>query len=136
MSVGQRVKNLRKSLNLTQKEFAAKIPARGEGIYDWTYIGKIERDDQYPSIKYLKKIGDAFSVPLSYFFEDGRPRTFQKRESIGRNVRAIVCLIGRYKWDLGHFRQCGSKDGDDICEFQPLCDIVKGLAMVDDEPHR
>lgn len=118
MSIGERVKTLRKRLNLTQKEFAAKIPARGEGIYDWTYIGKIERDDQYPSIKYLKKIGDAFSVPLSYFFEEvipGGPRTFQRRESMGRKVKAIACLIACYRWDLGHFSTCLG------CGFKLLC---------------
>lgn len=130
MSLGQRVKTMRKRLGLTQKEFAAKIPARGEGTYDWTYIGKIERDEQYPSIKYLKKIGDTFSVPLSYFFEDGGPRTFHKRESIGRNVRAIVCLIARYQWDLGQFGKCGS------CQSRLLCDTVKGLITVEDEDHR
>lgn len=130
MSLGERVKTLRKRLNLSQKEFAAKIPAKGEGIYDWTYIGKIERDQQYPSIKYLKKIGDAFSVPLSYFFEDGKPRTFHKRESIGRNIRAILCLIDRYQWDLFHFRQCGR------CQSRLLCDTVKELITVDNEDHR
>lgn len=131
MTIGQRVKTLRTRLNMTQKEFAAKIPGKS----DCTYVGMIERDDQYPSIKYLKRIGDAFSVPLSYFFEDEGPRTFQKRESIGRNVRAICCLIAHYKWDLGHFRKCVSVRGRS-CQFQLLCDTVKGLAMVDDEPHR
>ena len=121
MSIGQRVKILRERLGLTQKEFKAKISGKG----DPTYIGVIERDRQYPSIKFLKKIGDTFSVPLSYFFEDGGPRTFQKRDSIGRNVRAILCLIDRYQWDLGHFRKCGS------CQSRLLCDTVKGLAMVD-----
>ena len=64
MNLGEQVKKLRKHLGLTQKEFAAKIP----GNPDYTYIGLIERDRQYPSIKFLKKIGDAFSVPLGYFF--------------------------------------------------------------------
>ncbi len=121
MSVGQRVRNLRKRLTLTQQEFVATMPGKS----DYTYIGKIERDDQYPSIKFLKKIGDTFSMPLSYFFEDGKPRTFHKRDSIGRNIRAILCLIDRYQWDLFHFRQCGS------CQSRLLCDTIKGLIMVD-----
>ena len=66
MSLGQQVKKLRKGLKLTQKEFAERIPGR----VDNTYIGKIERGYQYPSIKLLKKIGRAYSVPLSYFFVD------------------------------------------------------------------
>lgn len=111
---------LRKRLDLTQKEFTAKI----WGKSDPTYIGLIERDRQYPSIKFLKKIGDTFSVPLSYFFEDGGPRTFQKRNFMGRKVRAILCLIGHYQWDLGHFSNCGG------CEMKEFCDPVRGIITV------
>lgn len=64
--VGERLLKLRKNLELTQKEFAQKVP----GKVDYTYIGKIERGEQYPSLKMLEKIGKAFSVPLGYFFED------------------------------------------------------------------
>ena len=64
--VGTRLLKLRKNLGLTQKEFAQKVP----GKVDYTYVGKIERGEQYPSLKMLEKIGKAFSVPLGYFFED------------------------------------------------------------------
>jgi len=66
MKLGERVKKVRKTLGLTQKEFAERV----EGKIDYTYIGKIERDQQYPSLKMLERIGKAFSTPLSYFFED------------------------------------------------------------------
>lgn len=66
MNLGQRIRKLRKRLDLTQKEFAGRVV----GKVDYTYIGKIERDQQCPSIKMLEKIGKAFSVPLSYFFEN------------------------------------------------------------------
>ena len=66
MKIGNRIRSLRKRLGLTQKEFAERVP----GKVDYTYIGKMERDQQYPSIKMLEKIGKAFSVPLGYFFED------------------------------------------------------------------
>ena len=66
MKIGNRIRKLRKRLGLTQKEFAQCVP----GKVDYTYIGKMERDQQYPSIKMLQKIGKAFSVPLSYFFEE------------------------------------------------------------------
>ncbi len=68
MKIGNKIRKLRKRLGLTQKEFAECVP----GQVDYTYIGKMERDQQYPSIKMLEKIGKAFSVPLSYFFEDNR----------------------------------------------------------------
>ncbi len=67
MKLGQRVKEVRKRLDLTQNEFAQHIP----GKVGSSYIGKIERGHQYPSLKMLERIGEAFSVPLSYFFEDG-----------------------------------------------------------------
>lgn len=66
MRIGERIRRLRKRLGLTQKEFAGRVA----GKVDYTYIGKMERGDQYPSLKMLERIGRAFSVPLSYFFED------------------------------------------------------------------
>jgi len=66
MSIGKRLRTFRKKLGLTQKEFARKIP----GKVDYTYIGKIEREEQYPSLKMLERIGKSFNIPLSYFFED------------------------------------------------------------------
>ncbi len=66
MSLGERIKKLRKRLGLTQKEFAGRVA----GKVDYTYIGRMEREEQYPSLKMLERIGKAFSVPLSYFFED------------------------------------------------------------------
>jgi len=66
MPLGERLRNMRKKLGLTQKEFAQRVP----GKIDYTYIGKMERGQQYPSLKMLERIGKAFSTPLSYFFED------------------------------------------------------------------
>lgn len=66
MNLGQRIRKLRKRLDLTQKEFAGRVV----GKVDYTYIGRMERGEQYPSLKMLERIGKAFSVPLSYFFED------------------------------------------------------------------
>lgn len=64
--VGERIRELRKRLDLTQKKFAERVVGR----VDYTYIGKMERGEQYPSLKMLERIGKAFSVPLAYFFED------------------------------------------------------------------
>jgi len=64
--IGKRLRKLRKRLGLTQKQFASWIP----GKVDHTYIGKIERGRQYPSLKLLEKIGRTYHVPLSYFFEN------------------------------------------------------------------
>ncbi len=63
--IGIRVKDARKRKGLTQKELASRI-----GV-DYTYIGRIERGVQLPSLKMLSSISDVLSQPLSWFLEDG-----------------------------------------------------------------
>jgi len=62
--IGKRLKKVRKERGLTQRELVSKI----KGKVDYTYIGKIERGKQFPSIGVLKRISDALAIPLSYFF--------------------------------------------------------------------
>lgn len=66
MELGKRLKQLRKKLKLTQKDLAKKI----KGEIDYTYIGKIERGNQNPSLKILKKISDTLNVELGFFFSN------------------------------------------------------------------
>lgn len=66
IKLGERVKELRLRLDLTQAEFAERIP----GKCNYSYIGKIERDQQNPSLKLVEKISEAYSIPLGYFFSD------------------------------------------------------------------
>ena len=66
IEIGRRLKRLREDRGLTQKEFASEI----KGGMDYTYIGKIERGEQLPSLKVLLKVCEAFSVPIGYFFQD------------------------------------------------------------------
>jgi transcriptional regulator with XRE-family HTH domain len=65
-SLGRRLKRLRKEKGLTQKELASRVP----GGIDYTYIGKIERGEQLPSLKILSAISDVLDVPLGYFFRE------------------------------------------------------------------
>lgn len=62
--IGKRLREIRRSKRLTQKAMAKKI-----GV-DYTYIGKIERAEQIPSLGVLIKISDALSLPLNRFFMD------------------------------------------------------------------
>ena len=64
--IGQRLRRIRRMRNLTQKELANNIV----GKVDYTYIGKIERGEQLPSLKVLKKISEALAIPLAYFFQE------------------------------------------------------------------
>lgn len=69
VEIGKRVKRLRLEKGLTQKEFASRV----RGGLDYTYIGKIERGEQIPSLKILMKISESLSVPLGSFFLDESP---------------------------------------------------------------
>ena len=66
LEIGSRLKKLRMERGLTQKGLAAKIK---DGV-DYTYIGKIERGQQLPSLKVLQGISETFSVPIGSFFRD------------------------------------------------------------------
>lgn len=72
-AIGQTLRALRQRKGLTQKELAAKI----QGQVDYSYIGKIERGEQLPSLKMLERLSHALAVPLSSFFQ-----------GLGRNVTA------------------------------------------------
>lgn len=62
--LGRRLREIRHSKGLTQKAMA-----RVAGV-DYTYIGKIERAEQLPSLGVLIKISEALSLPLNRFFID------------------------------------------------------------------
>ena len=64
--IGRRLRRIRKMRDLTQKELANKIV----GKVDYTYIGKIERGEQLPSLKVLGKLSDALATPLAFFFQE------------------------------------------------------------------
>lgn len=63
--IGRRLKRLRTDRGLTQKELASQV----EGGLDYTYIGKIERGEQLPSLKILLGLSEALGVPLDFFFQ-------------------------------------------------------------------
>lgn len=62
--IGERLRRLRRQRDITQKELSMKV-----GI-DYSYIGKIERGEQLPSIKLLLRLSNLLRTDLSYFFED------------------------------------------------------------------
>lgn len=64
--IGKRLRELRQQKGLTQKALAGKI----KGKIDQSYIGKIERGEQLPSIKILMRISETLSIPIGYFFQE------------------------------------------------------------------
>jgi transcriptional regulator with XRE-family HTH domain len=73
LEIGRQLKRLRTDKGLTQKGLAAAV----RGGLDYTYIGKIERGEQLPSLKILIKISEALSVPLGSFFPDEQVATIR-----------------------------------------------------------
>ena len=61
--VGQRIKELRTKLGLSQEEFAFKCDL------DRTYITSLERGKRNISLENLEKIAKAFNMTLSEFFD-------------------------------------------------------------------
>lgn len=66
VQIGQRARKIRQMRGLTQKALAAHLVGR----VDYSYIGKIERGEQLPSLKVLQRVAEALNVPLGYFFFD------------------------------------------------------------------
>lgn len=62
--IGKRLRELRQKKGLTQKAIAQMA-----GV-DYTYIGKIERGEQFPSFKVILKISECLCLPLDRFFMD------------------------------------------------------------------
>jgi transcriptional regulator with XRE-family HTH domain len=62
--IGLTLRRLRLARGLTQKGLAQRIA----GGVDATYVGKIERGDQLPSLKVLVRLSRALGVTVSDFF--------------------------------------------------------------------
>lgn len=116
--IGEKVRELRKKLALTQKQFAVKI---GKGS-EYSYVGKVERGDQLPSIKFLAKIAEAHGVELGYFFQDGEKADVRALDLRRTKVKTLACLISRFDWPLADFRACRR-----ACEQMPLCRVIRVL---------
>lgn len=67
--IGRALKQLRTERRFTQKELADRV----SGGLDYTYIGKIERGEQLPSLRILIGLSEALGVPVGHFFRDEPP---------------------------------------------------------------
>jgi len=63
IKVGQKIKELRTKLSLTQEELAFKV-----GV-DRSYMGFVERGEKNPTLATLVKIARALKIPLKELFE-------------------------------------------------------------------
>ena len=115
VGIGNTLRRLRTERRLTQKELAAKVT----GGLDYTYIGKIEREEQLPSLKILVKLAEALAVPLSSFF---REEDEQHPASLHQSGKVINLAAAREMSVL--LKELNQLHGDDI---PLLVEIVRAL---------
>jgi transcriptional regulator with XRE-family HTH domain len=84
-AIGQTLRALRQLKGLTQKELASKI----QGEVDYSYIGKIERGEQLPSLKMLERLSNALAIPLGSFFQGLGSDITVEREGRGTGNEAV-----------------------------------------------
>ena len=63
--IGERLRNLRLQQGFTQRELARQVA----GGVDLSYISRIERGEQLPSLKVLQRLGIALGASLKEFFD-------------------------------------------------------------------
>jgi len=66
-SLGESLRSFRLRQGFTQRELAQRVA----GGVDLSYIGRIERGEQLPSLKVLQKLGRALGVSVGAFFGRG-----------------------------------------------------------------
>lgn len=83
--LGDKIKTLRKGMNLTQEQLCKKI-----GIAQST-LGMIEKDRTAPGRKTLKKLADFFGVTIDYLLDDeGTELTYKDKKSINKDLKVIM----------------------------------------------
>jgi transcriptional regulator with XRE-family HTH domain len=97
-AIGQILRALRQREGLTQKGLASKL----QGEVDYSYIGKIERGEQLPSLKMLERLSNALAVPLSSFFQELDSDVTARRggreagnEALGRQRERLLLYLVR-----------------------------------------
>lgn len=124
MTIGQRIKEVRKAVGMTQEELGKKLGVSGSAIAQY------ETDNRNPKFDTIKRIADALQTPLSDFI-DVEPLTIKilpknsplKSEKINRFEHAVSFLES-----LGY--ALGIEIGDAGLElYYSLTDIEKKKAF-------
>lgn len=85
-AIGGRIRACRLRQGLTQRELAGRVA----GGIDLSYVGKIERGEQLPSLKVLRRLGEVLGAPLRQFFEKGpSPPPADEVDRLWREVRQL-----------------------------------------------
>lgn len=80
MTFGNKIKNLREDLDLTQSQVAELIPMNQSNY------SKIERDQQEPDLMQLKRIAEIFGVSADYLLGIKTDETISKDATFARKI--------------------------------------------------
>lgn len=80
MTIGQKIKAIRKNAGLTQKELAQKMGLSFQSIAQW------ENDLRKPKIETLKKIADALECPIDTFTTDDFDEEIPSPALVGQKI--------------------------------------------------
>ena len=76
---GKRLKKARKAMGLTLLAVGEKLGRSGTCIYSW------EKENNYPSKKYLQKLSEALNISIDYILKGGdEPKWFAEKEEASR----------------------------------------------------
>ena len=85
MTFGNKLKNLREEMDLTQTQVAELIPMNQSNY------SKIERDQQEPDLQQLKRISEIFGVSADFLLD------IKNDEKIARDALFARKIINLYK---------------------------------------
>lgn len=82
-TIGEKIKELRKSKNISQETLAFDIGVSRQTMHKW------ENDDMQPNTDNLKALGNYFNVDINYFFNDS--------SIVVDNELAMTCSMPKIK---------------------------------------
>ena len=96
ITVGEKIKTLRKELNMTQSELAGEEMTK-------SMLSQIENNVSNPSMKTLQYIAKVLNKPISYFLEDKLEDTlslkqnYESRRELESKIKTLNILIDSNK---------------------------------------
>lgn len=92
MSIGTRIRSLRKSSKLTLEELANQLNSRNSSSgFTKGRLSKWENDREEPKLSSLNQVAQFFNVDIDYFFNESQPQP-SNASSLPRNIARIPVI--------------------------------------------
>ena len=120
MSVGSKIKALRKKRGMTQKELADGIVTRG-------MLSRIESESALPSMQTLQMLAERLHISPGFLLEDGDDLLPAERQRIVQSIREEFCS-GNIQSCLTIFAYSGLKRDPELIGIYVSCTFSEALA--------